>query len=162
EELKYLLLARREVGELLAVALLLPLALELAQHATGNLPGEHRLTCRGALHRCADFLWRHVLQEVADGTRLEGREHPFRVGEPRQHDDGDLGMLLVRRLGELDPALARISTSMSTICGRPCARIAFHISSPLPTAASTRMSFRASRHWRSPSRNTGWSSTRST
>src|SRR5262249_50164984 len=54
------------------------------------------------------------------------------------------------------------STSISTSCGRPWERMARHISSPLPAVASTRSPRRASRHWRSPSRKTGWSSTIST
>src|SRR5437870_3113066 len=79
EELQDLLLARREIGELLAVPLLLALALELAQHAARDLTGEHRLAGRGALHRRADLLGRHVLQEIADGARLERRKYPLRV-----------------------------------------------------------------------------------
>src|SRR5207247_2635637 len=107
EELQDLLLARGERVELLAVALLLALALELAQHAPRDLARQHRLARGGPLDRRADLVGRDVLEQIADGAGLERREHPLGVREGGQHDDADLRVLLVERARQLDAALAR-------------------------------------------------------
>src|SRR5262245_53126908 len=85
EELQYLLLARGQRRELLAMALLLPLALELAQHAAGDLSRQHGLAGRGAFDRRADLVGRNVLRQITDRARLEGGKDTLRVGEGGQH-----------------------------------------------------------------------------
>src|SRR6185369_9597159 len=85
QELEDLLLARRQIGELLAVALLDPLALELAQHARSDVRGQDRLAAGRSLDRGADLVGTDVLEQVADRARLERREHPLRVRVGGEH-----------------------------------------------------------------------------